>query len=239
MDASRRRKLCAAFLLLVGLTTMASPVAAQEPGTKPQGVHTLYLVRHGDYDENDPRDPEVGKALNALGRQQAELVGQRLAGLPMKFEALYTSTMTRARETAAIVATVLPYLKPDPIRDLRECTPPLRPEDMHDLRPGEADSCRAQLETAFGRFFKPSPAADRRDILVCHGNVIRYFCMRALGVDPQAWNHMTIANCSLTVIQVRADGTLRLVSYDDVGHIPVMLQTYTGQKRAAPDTLRR
>jgi hypothetical protein len=47
---------------------------------------------------------------------------------------------------------------------------------------------------------------------------------------------MTIANCSLTVIQVKPDGSMRLVSYDDVGHIPPAQQTYTSPAKttAAP-----
>jgi hypothetical protein len=38
---------------------------------------------------------------------------------------------------------------------------------------------------------------------------------------------MNIGNCSLTVIQVNPDGSMRLVSYGDVGHIPPAKQTYT------------
>lgn len=203
--------------------------AAEPTGT---GVHTICLIRHGDYDDMDPRDPEVGKALVPLGREQARLAGARLAGLPARCDALYASTMTRARETAEIIAGALPGLRPEIAGDLRECTPPTWRQDIaRRLRPGEADSCRAQLERAFTRFFAPSPKADRQDVLVCHGNVIRYLCCRALGVDPMAWGGMTIANCSLTVIRILPDGGMRLVSFDDVGHIPPALQTYTGQRR--------
>ncbi len=92
-----------------------------------------------------------------------------------------------------------------------------------------------QLERVFARYFGPSAAADRHEVVVCHGNVIRYLCCRALGVDPMAWGGMTIANCSITVIRILPDGGRRLVSFDDVGHIPPALQTYTGRKhRPAP-----
>jgi serine/threonine-protein phosphatase PGAM5 len=198
----------------------------------PQGTRTLILIRHGDYDDQDPRDAEVGRALVPLGREQARLAGVRLAALPARIDALYASTMTRARETAEIIAASLPGLRPELVRDLRECTPPTWRQDIaRRLEPGEADSCRAQIERAFARFFVPAPGEDRQEVLVCHGNVIRWFCCRALGVDPMAWGGMTIANCSLTIIRVLPDGALRLVSFDDVGHIPPALQTYTGQKR--------
>ena len=35
------------------------------------------------------------------------------------------------------------------------------------------------------------------------------------GIDPEAWTGMTIANCSVTVVEVRPDGGLRLVSFDE------------------------
>jgi serine/threonine-protein phosphatase PGAM5 len=61
--------------------------------------------------------------------------------------------------------------------------------------------------------------------------VIRYLVCRALGVDPQAWLNMSITNCGLTVIQVRANGTTRLVSFNDVGHLSSELQTSSGMRK--------
>jgi serine/threonine-protein phosphatase PGAM5 len=224
-----------ALTLAAALAVALTFAAARAQEAKPQGTHTLYLVRHGAYNEDDPRDPDVGKALIPLGREQAERVGRRLAHLGVKFDALHASTMTRARQTAEIVARSLKGMAPTPAPLLRECTPPSRRADvMADLKPGEADECRDQLEHAFARYFRPSPEADRHDILVCHGNVIRYLVCKVLEVDPTAWLGMTIANCSLTVVRVNADGSMRLVSYDDVGHLPLDLQTYTGQRAPAP-----
>ena len=71
----------------------------------------------------------------------------------------------------------------------------------------------------------PSPDGNRHDIVVCHGNVIRYFVTRALEVDPEAWLGMSLANCSLTVIRINADGTKKLLAIGDVGHIPPNLQS--------------
>ena len=55
-------------------------------------------------------------------------------------------------------------------------------------------------------------SGDTHELLVCHGNVIRWFVCRALGVDTKQWTRMEIANCSLTMIQIRADGTVRVVA---------------------------
>jgi serine/threonine-protein phosphatase PGAM5 len=99
---------------------------------------------------------------------------------------------------------------------------------MARVGPERADRCREQLEHAFATYFVPSSSGDRHDIIVCHGNVIRYFITRVLEVDPQAWLSMTVGNCGLTVVRIKADGDVRLLSYNDVGHLPVNLQTHTG-----------
>lgn len=216
----------------------AQPPASRGGEARGRGMRTLILVRHGIYDDSDPRDEELGKALTPEGREQARLTGARLAAWPSRVSALHASTMTRARETAEIMTGALPGLRPQPDRDLRECTPPTDREDiMGDLAPGEADSCRTRLDHAFARYFRPSPERDTTEALVCHGNVIRYFVCRVLGLDPMRWLSMTIGNCSLTVVQVRPDGTMRLVLFGDVGHLPPRLQTYP---RSAPaDAMRR
>ena len=202
----------------------AAPTAATSPGTR-----TLYLIRHSLYDEADPRDEAVGQGLTEAGRTQAQLTGARLAALGVSFDTLWTSPFTRARETAAIIAQSLPGLSPRIAPELAECTPTTWRQDvMATLAGGEAEMCRTQLERAFARFFVPSPTGDRHELLVCHGNVIRWLWCRALGVDPAAWLGMAIANCSLTVIQIKADGACKLYVFGDAAHLPAELQTYPG-----------
>ncbi len=105
--------------------------------------------------------------------------------------------------------------------DLAECTPPTWRQDVAvTLVVEETQACRDRLERVFGRLFVPSPDGDRHEILVCHGNVIRWLWCRALGVDPTAWLGLTIANCSLTVIQIRPDGSCKLFLFGDIGHLP-------------------
>jgi serine/threonine-protein phosphatase PGAM5 len=206
----------------------SAPAAALTAATSP-GARTLYLVRHGLYDESDPRDEAVGRGLIEAGRTQAQLTGARLAALGVPFDTLWTSPLTRARETAAIIAQSLSGPAPQLAPELAECTPTTWREDVAaTLAAGEAEACRAQLEQAFARFFVPSPAGDRHELLICHGNVIRWLWCRALGVEPAAWLGMAIANCSLTVIQVKPDGACKLYVFGDAAHLPPELQTYPG-----------
>ncbi|MEO8198759.1 MAG: phosphoglycerate mutase family protein, partial [Thermoanaerobaculia bacterium] len=89
---------------------MATDLGAQAaaPGVAPPaGVRTLYLVRHGAYDLEDPRDEDVGKGLLPIGVAQARLAGDRLRGLPFTFDAVLASPLTRARQTAEVIAAQL------------------------------------------------------------------------------------------------------------------------------------
>lgn len=218
-----------ALALILMVTAGAVEAFAQEPVDPPgggDGVRMLYLIRHGYYDHEDDADPDVGKALVPLGVAQARLVAARLRSLPVEFTALFSSTMTRARQTAFVIQEDFPELEVQQTRILRECTPTTwRKDIMAEVVPEEARLCEEQLELAFSEFFAASPERDRHDILVCHGNVIRYLVTRALNVEPKAWLGMSIGNCSLTVVRIRADGAIKLLQFSDVGHLPPNLQT--------------
>jgi len=209
------------------LLVLVSSALAVLP-TRDQPTRTIILVRHGFYDWDNDDDPDVGKPLLELGRQQARLVAARLDGMPLKFTSLQASTMTRARQTAEIIASHFPELELQLHRDIRECTMTTRRQDvMAELEPGEAAACEEQLSEAWQRLFVPATGDfDEFDIVVCHGNVIRWFVTRALGVDPDAWLGMSVSHCSLTTIQVRADGSFKVLGVGDNGHLGYSMATY-------------
>lgn len=208
-------------LLWLGGLAPTSYAQATEPTAAPR---TLYLVRHGHYDAVTGADSKTANALNPLGREQAALIATRLAALPVKFTTVTSSEFTRARETGDIIATRL-GLSCARNGNLNECTPPgVR------LKAAELDSgAEAQLEKAWAEFFRPSPTGPVHEVLACHGNVIRWLVCRALGVDPHQWTNMEIANGSLTIILIRADGSMRLEVYNDVSHVPLDRQTWSGR----------
>jgi serine/threonine-protein phosphatase PGAM5 len=214
-------------LLVAALLATALPcLGADEAENK--GVRTLYLIRHGEYDQDDERDPDVGKALVPLGVAQARLLGARLRGMGVAFDSLHASTMTRARQTAEVLADDLPGLELQTTRLLRECTPHTWRQDiMENETEEDLTACVAQIEAAWEEFSRPTPERDQHDLISAHGNVIRYFVTRALKVDTKSWLGMSIGNCSLTVIKIGPDGAMKLLSFSDVGHIPPNLQTRT------------
>jgi serine/threonine-protein phosphatase PGAM5 len=194
------------------------------------GIRTIYLIRHGEYDQSDTSDAEIGKKLTPLGIAQARLLSNRLKGMEVEYTSLTSSTMTRARETAMVINEVFPELKFQQSPLISECTPPTwRKDIMADETESDLNMCVKNLETAFTDYFLPSPDGnDRNDIIVCHGNVIRYFVTKILKADPMSWLQMSITNCSLTIIRVLPDGSMKLDAFSDYGHIPENMRTFTG-----------
>jgi serine/threonine-protein phosphatase PGAM5 len=229
----RLRVNIAVVLTLVVASIVAAPTRAADPvpaSAPAPGMRTLYLIRHGFYDNKDPADERVGRHLDSLGRAQAQLVADRLKSLPVKMNRVVSSTFVRAMETGDIIATTLGMTC---ARDslIRECTPWSSRKDIrYDMmRNDNPDSATAELERAWAKYAVPSPNGPSHDVLVCHGNVIRWFVTKALGVDTKQWGSMDIANGSITIITIRPDSVVRLVTFDAFAHIPVEKQTFAGR----------
>ncbi len=225
MKHVRAMSVVAAFLTLLSFS--GATAQAPKPGT---GIHYVYLIRHGIYDRDTTTTDDVtGNGLNALGHEQARLVGARLAALPLRPDAFVSSTLRRARETADDMGRVM-RMTPDRDSLIQECTPTSERADlMRSQTTAEIARCDSNLTAAWAKYFVATPDRDRHDVLVCHGNVIRWMVSRALNADTKRWHLMDIGNASLTVLAVRPDGSTRLVMYSDVGHLPLAKQTWAGR----------
>ena len=89
----------------------------------------------------------------------------------------------------------------------------------------EQRACAKRLDIAFAERFNPAIDAVKTDLIVAHGDVIRYFVTKALGIDTRAWFRLLVAHASLTVIRVNPDGSTTVLGVGDVGHIPPNLQS--------------
>ena len=203
--------LCCACLVLIG------EIAAAQ--SQPAPAHTLYLIRHGAYVADRNADPQLGPGITPLGVAQARLVAARLSGAGVAFDSMTSSTLQRARDTAAVMHETLANVQVAQSGLLKECMPPVEGAAESEMAREQA-ACGKQLDQAFAEFFTAPKHANRNDILVAHGNVIRYLVMKALKVDPRAWRGISVAHASLTVIQVHPDGSTRVVAVGDSGHIP-------------------
>ena len=210
-----------AFALL--LTFVAAPAPAVDAPAP--ASRTVVLVRHGNYVPDPAADATLGPGLSPLGLAQSHLAGARLSA-QARFDDLYVSPLQRARDTADAMSGDFPSRRFDVVDELAECTPPIRGTPAATPEEAKAQNeCKAQLDKAFARFFKPAAGSEHTDMLVCHGNVIRYMVVRVLGVDGAAWLGMSVGHASMTTIRVDADGTMRVIAVGDVGHVPPTMRT--------------
>jgi serine/threonine-protein phosphatase PGAM5 len=203
---------------------LAPPVLAAESNF----VHTLYLIRHGAYVPDPKAAVEPGPALAPLGIAQARLVAARLAGMPVRFSSITSSTLTRAQQTAAEIRAALPDVPGSAVPFLSDCAPPSNTAAADATAAAAQTACKQRFDMAFEKFVVPATDADRHDVLVCHANIIRYFVTRALGIDTRLFTSFALANASLTMLRVRGDGTVQVVAVGDAGHVPPNLQSYGG-----------
>ncbi|HZF15000.1 MAG TPA: histidine phosphatase family protein [Steroidobacteraceae bacterium] len=216
------------LVVIAVLGAWAPAAESQAPTAAPAAyAHTIYLVRHGSCDDDPKADPALGPSLNTLGIAQARLIAARLRGMPFHFDSMTSSTMTRARETATIIHDSLGEVMFGGSARFSECMPPAI-RKFPDEKPEEQAACAQRLDEAFAAVFVPKRTATRNDLIVAHGNVIRYFVMKALKADTRLWPAMSVAHASLTVIRVKGDGTMSVLAIGDVGHIPPNLQSWGG-----------
>jgi serine/threonine-protein phosphatase PGAM5 len=192
-------------------------------------LRIITLIRHGQYNQIYEPD-ERGGSLTRTGELQAALVGQRLKEFPPS--AIYASPLRRAQETATIVAKVL-ELPIETVSDLAEVIPVIPLEDEAAIQRHLADRDeeaileeKARADAAYARFFRPPLEEEEHIALVCHGNIIRYFACRAMGAPVERWTSMETFHASISRCWVERDGRTRLVSLNELGHLPFNLIRY-------------
>ena len=188
------------------------------------GIKYIHLIRHGQY-HTDKQKVNYGQ-LTSLGRYQAKRVGKRLAEYDVR--KVFVSTMIRAQETADSVVPFLVAPKAGNSNLLVEGIPefPDRLIKKYDLKKTHLAKTKSRMNKVFKRFFTRARGKDQHIALVCHGNVIRYFVTKALGVSTAAWTEFDIYQCSLSTISIDESGRMKVVSFGEVGHIPTSKRTF-------------
>jgi 2,3-bisphosphoglycerate-dependent phosphoglycerate mutase len=171
-------------------------------------VTTILLARHGETDWNRERrfqgwaDPR----LNGTGRAQAELLARQLEETP--FDAVYSSDLRRAHETAEIVAAPhgVPVLTDPGLREvdvgpLTGLTWTEVQERFGDERPlGETrEQHHARVRAAVERIARRH--AGHRILIVTHGGTMRALHSLARdGADVEP-----VENCGVIELHFRDD----------------------------------
>jgi len=91
-----------AIVIVVAL--LIAPPASVAPEAQATGSLRLYIARHGETDWNALHRLQgwTDRPLNETGRRQAAELADILKGI--RLEAIYSSTLSRSRDTATIVA---------------------------------------------------------------------------------------------------------------------------------------
>jgi phosphoserine phosphatase len=170
-------------------------------------VTTILLARHGESDWNRDRrwQGHADRPLTDLGRDQARALADRLA--TTELDAVYSSDLERARETAAIVAE-LHRLPVRELSDLREVdvgswsgltraeAEELFPEAFLRWTAGEegwddGETYEQLSERVVGAVLAIAARHPRdRVLLVAHGGSIRAAHAAALGVDVHTYRRI-------------------------------------------------
>lgn len=189
------------------------------------GIKYLHFIRHGQY-HMDKKEKRYG-SLTALGRQQARYVAKRLKDF--SYDTVFASTMKRAIETATIATKKLDIEKFDESDLLREGIPCLPSKTVREkkLDPTKFDLKKKQMDEAYDTIFTDNQSkTSRHQLYFCHGNIIRYFCTKALSIDENKWLDFDIYQCSLTTFTIDKENKLRLEIFGEIGHIPLEKRTF-------------
>lgn len=178
------------------------------------GTRTLLFLRHGQY------EAENGGVLTELGREQARLAGRYLENVTV--DRIWSSTLPRAKETAEIVSRHLGGMRVWSTGLLREGI--YTRVEGYIVPASERRQDCARADAAYAKIVRKS-RTDRTELVVCHGNLIRYFMCRALQTPIAKWTRMTTSHCALSRVMVRQTGAVRLVSYNETSHLPAKFVT--------------
>ncbi|GAB2521790.1 histidine phosphatase family protein [Paramicrobacterium agarici] len=188
----------------------------------------VYLVRHGEQQDAEHGLPDG--PLSPRGRRQAELLSQRLGGVP--FTSAHHSPLQRAAETASIIGERLPALKLAPSSLLFDCIPTGEtdetPSAYHPffgaVTDEEIEAGRAQMADAVAEFLGPKKG-ESHDLLITHNFVIAWFVREVLGAPEWRWMTLDQAHCGLTIIQRKPGRPWSVLTHNDLAHLPVELRT--------------
>ncbi|XP_058512719.1 serine/threonine-protein phosphatase PGAM5, mitochondrial isoform X1 [Ochotona princeps] len=190
---------------------------------KAKATRHIFLIRHSQYHVDGSLEKD--RTLTALGREQAELTGLRLASLGLKFNKIVHSSMTRAIETTDIISKHLPGVCRVSTDLLREGAPIEPDPPMSHWKPEAVQYYEdgARIEAAFRNYIHRADARQEEDsyeIFICHANVIRYIVCRALQFPPEGWLRLSLNNGSITHLVIRPNGRVALRSLGDTGFMP-------------------
>lgn len=218
------------------------------------GLRVLHCIRHGQY-LTDALHQDYGR-LTAIGHRQAEVLAEIYRDFPaavihvstlpraqqtadpielaMPAAKRHNSRLLRELIPAATVEHLrsipaLRELEPKELRAALGLTPEL--QDAVDASFGELLGVEVERERGYRiaqRFFRPwHNTTERHELMVCHGNLIRFLVCLVLGVPQENWLAMDSHHAGITRFTCHPDGAVQLEAYNETMHLPPELWTST------------
>lgn len=206
----------------------------------------LILVRHGEtlWNREGRFQGKQNAPLSILGTKQAQLLAKRLAG--EEFDAIYTSGLRRALETAKIIAKghsetpievreelnerdhgILEGLTFEEVQADPQLEPILDSGRWRDkeFRFSEGES-KADLERRLRPFLDKLIRRHQKGciLLVCHGGVAKVALRYLLDLDHEELSGVTLENASVSILNLE-EGEAELQLLNDVTHLQRERQT--------------
>jgi serine/threonine-protein phosphatase PGAM5 len=138
------------------------------------------------------------------------------------FDVVWSSTLRRAKQTAEIVANELDGVRVRHTTMLREGL--YTRVEGYNTPASERREDRERADRAYETIVRKS-RRERTELVVCHGNLIRYLMCRALRLPIKKWLRMGTRHCGISHLVVRPSGAVRVVSYNETSHLPRSLVT--------------
>ena len=212
---------------------MSSPTNAAQNSFQ---ATNLLIVRHGQRDSSRLRRIDLNPPLSALGRRQAAAVADALRVGPAP-DAIYSSPLARAHETATVIAD---HLGLETAVDARlaefqidldvDTSPPGRPDLLawHPDHAGTDGVTLAEFALRVAEFHNEIVARHpgQRVAIVSHAGTIEAALRWALGIGPRSpWQHeFDLPNASITDIEFWPNGRIvggapRLAMFNRIGDV--------------------
>jgi serine/threonine-protein phosphatase PGAM5 len=128
--------------------------------------------------------------LTPCGIMQAKRMALRAMNEIPPITKLITSTMVRAKQTAAIIHKKYSNV---PLEE-DECLREGYPDKTHNMK---------RFGRVFVKYCVPAGQSPVTNIIVCHSNIIRFLFYKALGIEVGKWRESTLPHCIVTGITIR------------------------------------
>jgi len=211
---------------LLGLCLLLTPAPGSRVSGQAPATLRIYLARHGQTDWNVERRMQGGTdtPLNATGRQQAAKLAETLRGI--RLDAVYSSTLSRSRETAEIARGSVPLTSLAGLGERRmgkfeggrvDASDPATAAEYEkrSVDPDDALDGGESLNQFFERVRTTVSAIKGRHsagaiLIVGHGGTNRMILRALLGLTAERANAIAQANDELYLIEIDAAAAPRL-----------------------------